>query len=100
MSSVRLPQVEGARRVGVRLGFSGGGRFCAIYSSDLGRTVATSEALMLSGGLIEAGVPLYKDARLREVSFGALEGKTPADIDSDPSLPSAADQRNRGWRVA
>jgi alpha-ribazole phosphatase/probable phosphoglycerate mutase len=54
----------------------------AIVSSPLSRCRAFAEALAA-----EMGVPLVMDDRLKEVAFGAWEGRTPADLKAeDPNL--------------
>jgi len=46
----------------------------AVFTSDLGRAVETTE--LAFGG---SGLPIYRDARLRECNYGALNG-LPADL--------------------
>jgi broad specificity phosphatase PhoE len=46
----------------------------AVFTSDLGRAVETAE---LAFG--DSGIPIYRDARLRECNYGALNGM-PADL--------------------
>jgi probable phosphoglycerate mutase len=60
---------EDARRLGKRLMHE---KIDAVYSSDLGRTVQTTECILEA-----AGSTLFKtDARLREQCFGIFEGHT------------------------
>jgi broad specificity phosphatase PhoE len=56
----------GARRRGDRL--------AAVFTSDLGRAVETAEIAFADGG-----VPIYRDARLRECNYGDLNG-LPGDL--------------------
>ncbi len=44
-------------------------RIAAVFTSDLGRAVETAE--LAFGG---SGIPIYRDARLRECNYGALNG--------------------------
>ena len=53
----------------------------AIYSSDLSRARATAEAVAASHGL-----EVRLDSRLRERSFGSLEGLTREDLAARPEL--------------
>lgn len=50
----------------------------AIYSSDLQRAMATAQAVADS-----TGAPLRPEPNLRERSFGALEGRTFAEVQAD-----------------
>jgi broad specificity phosphatase PhoE len=50
------------------------GRIDAVFTSDLGRAVETAE---LAFG--DSGIPIYRDARLRECNYGALNG-LPSDL--------------------
>ena len=49
-------------------------RIAAVFTSDLGRAVETAEIAF--GG---TGIPIYRDARLRECNYGSLNG-LPADL--------------------
>ena len=49
-------------------------RIAAVFTSDLGRAVETAE-LAFAG----SGIPVYRDARLRECNYGVLNGM-PADL--------------------
>jgi broad specificity phosphatase PhoE len=49
-------------------------RIDAVFTSDLGRAIETAE---LAFG--DSGIPIYRDARLRECNYGALNG-LPADL--------------------
>ena len=59
----------------------------AIYTSDLQRAHATAQAIAQA-----SGAPLVPEPSLRERSFGALEGRTFAEIETE--LPEQA----RRWR--
>ncbi len=59
----------------------------AIYTSDLQRAHATAQAIAQA-----TGAPLVADTSLRERSFGALEGRTFVEIETE--LPEQA----RRWR--
>jgi broad specificity phosphatase PhoE len=39
--------------------------------------------VMLTSGLADAGVPLFTDARLREINFGALEGQQHSELNDE-----------------
>jgi broad specificity phosphatase PhoE len=62
---------EQARELGVRRRDD---RIDAVFTSDLGRAVETAE-IAFAG----SGIPIYRDARLRECNYGALNG-LPADL--------------------
>jgi alpha-ribazole phosphatase/probable phosphoglycerate mutase len=49
-------------------------RIAAVFTSDLGRAVETAE---IAFG--DRGIPIYRDARLRECNYGVLNGM-PADL--------------------
>jgi broad specificity phosphatase PhoE len=49
-------------------------RLAAVFTSDLGRAIETAE---LAFG--DSGIAIYRDARLRECNYGALNGM-PADL--------------------
>ena len=59
----------------------------AVYSSDLRRALHTAQAIAQACGL-----PLHVQPQLRERSFGALEGRTFAEVEAEQ--PEAA----RRWR--
>ncbi len=61
-----------ARALGVRLA---GGRFAALYSSDLARAMDTARCVAET-----TGHDIAADARLRERAFGIFEGLTAAEI--------------------
>ena len=60
----------------------------AVYTSDLQRAHATAQAIAQA-----SGAPLVAEPGLRERSFGALEGRTFAEIEAD--LPEQA----RRWKA-
>jgi broad specificity phosphatase PhoE len=68
-----------------------------IVSSDLGRATATAQPLADA-----LGVTIEPDARLRELTFGILEGKTvaeceaidPESVDFDAALPGGETRRS------
>jgi 2,3-bisphosphoglycerate-dependent phosphoglycerate mutase len=57
----RLARELGARRRGDNI--------AAVFTSDLARAVETSEVAFAG-----TGIPIYRDARLRECNYGALNG--------------------------
>lgn len=63
------PGLEQAEAVARRVGAAGGGRFSALYTSDLARARQTADAMAPALGL--APEP---DPRLRELDYGGLEG--------------------------
>ena len=68
----------------------------AVYTSDLGRAVETSE-IALSG----SGIPVIQDPRLRECNYGRLNGSPTAYLGADG--PMALDQPypdGESWRQA
>lgn len=50
----------------------------AIYTSDLGRAVETAEI-----AFADAGIPIQKDARLRECNYGDLNGMPVARLEAE-----------------
>lgn len=66
---------EQARQV---CGFLRGYPITRVMSSDLGRSLATARPL---GEVL--GVPVEPDARLRELGFGAMEGRTLAEYEAE-----------------
>ena len=62
---------EQARELGAR---RRNDRIDAVFTSDLGRAVETAEI-----AFADSGIPIYRDARLRECNYGALNG-LPADL--------------------
>ncbi len=52
----------------------GTGRFTAVYASDLSRTMET--ARIVTGG----DTPIIAEPRLREISLGTWEGRTPQEV--------------------
>jgi broad specificity phosphatase PhoE len=56
-----LAQELGARRRADRI--------VAVFTSDLGRAVETAEI-----AFADSGIPIYRDARLRECNYGVLNG--------------------------
>ncbi len=54
-------------------------RFAAVYSSDLGRARETAEIIVAASNT--GPYEIVFDERLREVSFGTLEGKTWTEMD-------------------
>ena len=77
--------IAGATRLGHRVAadpaFAG---LTAVYSSDLIRAADTARHIVSAAGL-PASVLRGPDPRLREMAFGRLEGKTPADTMQDPA---------------
>jgi alpha-ribazole phosphatase len=61
----------------------------AIISSDLGRAWQTAEILAVGHGM-----PVVRDARLRELHFGAWEGLTYAEVQQTDPAALAAWQEN------
>jgi broad specificity phosphatase PhoE len=49
-------------------------RLAAVFTSDLGRAVETAEI-----AFADSGIPIYRDARLRECNYGELNG-LPGDL--------------------
>eukprot|EP00038_Savillea_parva_P025648 m.48778 g.48778 ORF g.48778 m.48778 type:complete len:172 (-) comp7036_c0_seq1:77-592(-) len=83
MDSPLLPEgCYGAEALGRRIKADNGdlGNISAVYTSDLRRAHHTAEMIMLASGLIDAGVPLMKDSRLREIAFGELEGQQRSEL--------------------
>jgi 2,3-bisphosphoglycerate-dependent phosphoglycerate mutase len=64
-----------ARELGAR---RRGERFAAIYASDLARSYRTAE---LAFG--DTGIPIVRDARLRECCYGALDGAPAAQVEAE-----------------
>jgi broad specificity phosphatase PhoE len=63
---------RGARRLGERRRADG---IAAVFVSDLARAVETAE-IAFAG----SGIPIYRDARLRECNYGALNGMPVAEL--------------------
>ena len=66
----RLARGLGERRRGERID--------AVYTSDLRRAIETAE---LAFG--DAGVPIHRDARLRECDYGALNGGPASEVERE-----------------
>jgi len=67
----------------------------AIHSSDLSRAVATAEPVAVA-----LGIPLMRDALLRERNYGVLEGRTFAEIlDHYPDEAEALRLRRADWTI-
>jgi broad specificity phosphatase PhoE len=70
---------EEGRRLAGRLGARRRGeRIDAVYTSDLGRAVETAE---LAFG--DSGIPIHRDARLRECNYGALNGGPVSEVEQE-----------------
>ncbi len=73
-----------------------GVRFRAVYASDMSRAIETAEIIAAAS---ETAPPVVVDARLKEVAFGALEGMTWAQIESEGSgLRVRQEQRDLDFR--
>ncbi len=65
----------------------------AIHSSDLARAMATAQPIAAA-----LGVPVVRDARLRERNYGMFEGKTfPEILEHHPAEAARLASRDAGW---
>ena len=80
-----------ARQLGERLAGMGVG---AIIASDYARARMTAEAVSLA-----SGVPLQIDPDLRERNFGALRGRSYADLEIDPFGPDYTPPDGESWEA-
>ena len=80
-----------ARQLGERLAGMGVG---AIIASDYARARMTAEAVSLA-----SGVPLQIDPDLRERNFGALRGRSYADLEIDPFAPGYTPPEGESWEA-
>ncbi len=64
----------------------------AFLSSDLSRAWVSAELAVQS---IDPALPIFKDARLREIHLGLLQGKTKAEIERDHGIDFSNRLRNK-----